>query len=253
MRFGMLSVFLCAVLSFFQPSQGADLRLNWQPGDRWVVETTPRMSASSSHSSGTKLRWSFEVTGTETVLERECWHASIRCPDAGIRGPKVEIWVDRQNGMLLRASSRLDYGTHKAELTETYVTPDGKAVPVLGMIPALPLDMPILDGVSGRTKSLEPQIYQTLTGSGRTKDLGDPGFANMVSQSIQPARNSVFKSLNSSQTSENVRVEIHTANRTIQQIWTPGKPWPIYSSNGVTESRLVEYVPAERSQEAENE
>lgn len=255
MRIGILFSLLCAILSFSQPASGQELHLNWQQGDRWVVETTPRMSTmSSSISSNNKLKWSFEVVGLEKIREHECWHTSIRCIEANVQSPEIDIWVDKQNGMMVRTTSSLTYATHKAKLTETYLPSNGKATPVFGMIPALPLDMPVLStAATNNTKSLEPQIYETMTGDGQTKDLGDLGFANMVAQNVQPVTSSVTKSLNTISSDNGFEVNIFANNRKVRQIWAPGKPWPVYSNNGVTESRLIEYIPAARSQEGSNE
>lgn len=248
MKKRIASCLFCAALSVASFCDGKEMRLDWQTGDRWTVETVPQMSVTSdaSSSAGKGIRWSFEVTGTDKIHDRNCWRASIRCAEPGVRSPEVEIWVDQKSGMLIRTTSRVKRGERTAEFTETYLTSDGQPTPVLGMLSSLPLDMPIFNSLAGRTKSLEPQIYETVIGNGKTKSLEDLGFASIVSQNIKSVPAAQVKSLNvpAASSSENVNVEIRSGNRTVRQIWAPGKPWPIFSDNGVTHSRLLEYIPA---------
>jgi hypothetical protein len=35
--------------------------------------------------------------------------------------------------------------------------------------------------------------------------------------------------------------------RQVRQLWTAGVPWPVYSDNGITISRLVKVIPAPHS------
>jgi hypothetical protein len=50
-----------------------------------------------------------------------------------------------------------------------------------------------------------------------------------------------------------VEVKLKAASIQARQIWQPSLPWPVYSTNGVSESRLVEAVePAKRSEEVED-
>jgi hypothetical protein len=43
-------------------------------------------------------------------------------------------------------------------------------------------------------------------------------------------------------------VRLKAAGSLVRQLWQPGLPWPVYSNNGIAESRLVEEAPGEKQQ-----
>jgi hypothetical protein len=38
-------------------------------------------------------------------------------------------------------------------------------------------------------------------------------------------------------------VRLETAERKVRQVWQPGMPWPSFSDNGDTVSRLIKVIP----------
>jgi hypothetical protein len=180
------------------------------------------------------------VVGVEKIKDCPCYRISVTCLSQGRQQPVTTLWFDVQNRTLIRVEAKILIKGQWRVFTETYVSQDGKPCPVLGPLPALPLDFPVFTP-EGRTKNLSSQTYETVFGNAGTKSVDNVGFAFMVDQSFAPVESDYVKTLAPSSEGEGVvEVEIRGAGRRVSQLWQPGAPWPIYSNNGRTEARLVE-------------
>jgi hypothetical protein len=231
-----------------------ELKPSWAVGDSWTVRATAIQSQASTEANDPQQQsapvdWQFTVTGTDKIKERFCYRVSVVCLEAGRQHPATTLWLDADSRTLTRVESKIMVKGQWRTFTETYITADGKPTPVLGPLPALPLDFPVI-AVDGTTKSLAGQTYQTIYGDTGIKALGDVGFAFAVDQSVTPVDAKFVKSLAPQSEAEDVtKVELRGAGRTISQLWHAGDPWPIYSNNGMTEARLMEVKRADANAE----
>src|SRR5206468_259639 len=95
--------------------------------------------------------------------------------------------------------------------------------------------------------------YEAISGPVGKRDPDDVSFTIEVTQSIAPVALASVKGLVPTEYSKDLEVkplaEIHlkTSERDVRQIWQASRPWPVYSSNGTTVSKLVRVLPrAER-------
>jgi hypothetical protein len=75
-------------------------------------------------------------------------------------------------------------------------------------------------------------------------------FAVDIKQSVAPVKYDQVRSLVPREFTRDLaarplaEVRLKTSEREVRQVWQAGQPWPVYSSNGPTETRLVEVIPA---------
>ncbi|MDO4558951.1 MAG: hypothetical protein Q4C47_08295, partial [Planctomycetia bacterium] len=140
---------------------------------------------------------------------------------------------------------------------ETYATTSGKSTAVLGSVPGLPLDMPLFTS-EAYGKSIEGMTYEVIQGAGGSKSSGgEAGFSFRVNQTqrkVSP-ESQIFsraKSLDVAvEPAGSVEVELRGgASQVTRQIWSSESPWPVYSTNGSSESRLLRVeIPPQSVQE----
>lgn len=223
----------------------ARLGPDWRVGDSWKVRAEAlqtQVAAEPSQQAQLKapVDWKFTVSGTEEIKDRPCYRVMVVCLTPGRQQPVTTLWFDVKNRTLTRVEAKAFLKGQWRVFTETYVCEDGQACPVLGPIPALPLDFPVF-AQEGETKDLTSQRYEVLYGEAGVKSVNDVGFAFSVDQSISPVKADYVKSLAPASEGEGVvEVEIRGARRRVSQLWQAGAPWPIYSNNGMAEARLVE-------------
>ncbi|MDD3588523.1 MAG: hypothetical protein PHQ75_15180, partial [Thermoguttaceae bacterium] len=219
----------------------------WKTGNSWIVETTNLQSQNAQTQTKTMpVRWKFEVKGIATLANHSCFLVEITCMEKGECQPHVYIWVDEVSGMLMRTLTYTWIKGRWHEHQETYIPKGGKSVAVFGSVPSLPLDMPVF-GVRG-AKSMEADTYETVTGPTGQKAIGQSGFVYQVKQSISPVSKELDKRFQSRKAKgaksvslkEAIEVGMNGGLNEVRQVWTPGTPWPVYSTNGASESRLVE-------------
>lgn len=242
-----------------QPIQSQDQRQqtfvkigpSWKIGTSWVVETKNIQNPISRKQESKPVRWTFTVAGESKIGNRDCYEIRIHCNDPSNRQPRVTIWADKHSGMLMRTMTQQLIQNQWQSFTDNYSVPEGKSTAVLGTIPSLPLDMPLFTE-DAKSKDIEGMSYELIPGNKGSKNLGEPGFAFNIKQSIKPISDEKSKSLTDDPRSKSlteticlqdaVEVELHggMSKSTVRQIWTPDAPWPVYSTNGISESRLIE-------------
>lgn len=223
----------------------------WKIGTSWIVETKNLQNPISQKQESKPVRWTFTVAGEAKIGNRSCYEIHVRCNDPSDRQPRVTIWVDTHSGMLMRTTTQQLVQNQWQSFTDHYSVPEGKSTAVLGTIPSLPLDMPLFTDDS-RSKDIEGMSYELIPGNTGSKNLGEVGFVFQLKQSIRPisdekskllAEDPRAKSLGETlglQDAIEVELQGGAAKSTIRQVWTPGSPWPVYSTNGISESRLIE-------------
>jgi hypothetical protein len=207
---------------------------HWSVGDEWIVETETR---SEQYAKGNErevvwskpVRWKFIVEAVEQIDDKELLKASIICLEENPLNPKLAIWLDSDSGVLVRLESTSTFGGKERTFEETYVGEDGDS-PVLGTIPALPLDIPFFKIQKGPGVN-QQYSYSTFQGK-PTKTSRDLVFFRRIEQSVEPNAND--------QTGVSFRITLKSGSDYAIQIWNPGKPWASFGDNGTTRFRLVE-------------
>jgi len=229
---------------------------NWQIGTTWSIETVSLQRQGTMKTQSSPVVWVFTVVGETKIGSRDCFEVVIRCKDDSDRRPHVSIWVDKVSGMLMRVTTQTFVQGQWRTLTETYSPLEGKSTAVFGSIPSLPLDMPLFTGETG-SKIIDGMTYEVVTGNVETKALGEVGFAYQVDQSIQPVPEEQSHELSRAKSlvasfnlKDAVEVELKSGAKTrVRQIWVPDQPWPVYSTNGVSESRLLDVTIPQQPEE----
>ena len=229
---------------------------NWKIGTTWSVETINLQRQGAMQKQSSPVVWVFTVVGETKIGTRDCFEVVVRCKDDSDRQPHVSIWVDKVSGMLMRTTSSTLVKGQWRTFTETYSVPEGKSVAVLGSIPSLPLDMPLFTEETG-SKDIGGMTYEVISGNLGAKALGEIGFTYQINQSVKPVSEeqsqeltgakSLAASLNLKDAVE-VELKIGTKSR-CKQIWLPDTPWPVYSTNGISESRLLDVTIPQQSEE----
>lgn len=226
-------------------------RPKWNVGDKWVVETASRSLQATDSKRAIATRWEFSVAGREKIANDAVLRIDIRCLDDKVRQPGSSLWVNVKNGSLRQIKTQIPVPGGFRTITESYSFADGNASPVMGPLTVLPVDLPVFQ--QNRSKGLYDFEYEAISGAGGAKALGDVGFAFSVQQKIVKAdversKGLTHKSLAASLSNEpSVEVEIRRFDRTVRQLWRGELPWPVFSSNGSTESRLIKVVRNDRS------
>jgi hypothetical protein len=227
------------------------VRPQWKVGDQWIVETQTRQM--QKRSSKTKLspsvQWKFHVVKIEPLFGKLSYRIEITGVDKTLRTPKTILWIDQKSQVIRQIQTELPVQGGFRTVTESYEHRKGQPSPVIGLLTALPLDMPLF--LSG-TKSLGNFQYETISGPAGTKAIGEIGFSYSIKQSSQNAKpEEVTKALGdhftkSLKKNPSVSIQLKNPERKVDQIWQSKLPWPVYSNNGSTEARLVKFTPAKK-------
>jgi hypothetical protein len=138
------------------------------------------------------------------------------------------------------------------KIIESYATDEEQpAVPVVGPLSVLPIDLPFFR--SGAAKDAKEEFsYEAVSSPLGKKALNDIGFAIPISQQMATVKASDVKGLviedlrKGLEEKPVMEVNLEVAGRKIRQLWQPGYPWPVFSDNGSTQMRLVKYTPAKK-------
>jgi hypothetical protein len=110
---------------------------------------------------------------------------------------------------------------------------------------SIPLDFPLMLG--GTSKGSGKFSYAAISGSGGKKALGDVGFAVEINQDINEVKADTIKGLPEAFAKDIsatiTEVKLSVGDREVQQYWKADKPWPLYSNNGTTTSKLKSVTP----------
>lgn len=221
----------------------------WHVGQEWLVETESTIAQSSliqqpgsPSSPAQPVRWHFIVRETEKLGGHDCFKATVQCQATGCVDPVCTLWVDRQAMVLRQVQTRFPVQGRVRTLTETYVFAGDQGAPVLGPLPLLPLDVPLPDKVGKKDRKL---VYETATGTETSRKRGGVRFAFEVEQQIvriepDQVQQLLAKELRETAAGPLIEVRLQSLGRhPVRQVWRHDLPWPLYSENGFSVSRLV--------------
>jgi hypothetical protein len=228
-----------------------DYKPSWKIGQKWLIETVSHQSQArrdvKAVKSGKPVRWQFEVREIEEIEGTECYKVLVTCLLAG-QHPEIVLWVDQSSMTLRRVQTGLPTPAGLQVMTESYRSDSGQPFPVFPPLSVPPLELPLfMDGAKGT----QTFAYSTSNASDGTKAIGEIGFAFVVEQDVRQVSDEVTLELTHQAYTKSIvqqptlEVRLKSAKQRVRQLWQPGSPWPIYSNNGATESRLVQVIEPE--------
>lgn len=230
------------------------LRPRWKVGDRWVIETESqqvqrRETIDKKTPPSKPLTWRFTVQAEEQVAERPCFRVQVQCVDPQVQAPITRLWVDRDSYALRQVQTQHTVAGEVRTMTESYAFPTGQPSPVVvAMLVLLPVDLPVFQQAD--TKGAKSFEFEAIQGPAGVKAFDELSFAYAIEQSVSGAQPDQVKGLFHEEFSKSftreplANVQLNTRHRQVRQLWQANLPWPAYSDNGVTRSRLVRVEPA---------
>ena len=230
------------------------LRPTWRVGDRWVIETQPqpvqrRETLAKDAPSARPLTWRFTVQAEEQVAKRPCFRVQIECVDANVQAPVTRLWVDRDSYALRQIQTQQTIAGEVRTMTESYEFPTGQPSPVVvATSVVLPVDLPVFQQAD--TKGSKRFEFEAIQGPAGVKALDDLSFSYAIEQDVSGAQEDQVKGLLHEEFTKTLtrepiaNVRLSTGSRQVRQLWQANLPWPAFSDNGVTRSRLVKVEPA---------
>ena len=235
----------------------------WGLGDRWTVETVNRRLHVRSKPGEDRvvepIQWHFAVSRFEKSLDSDCFRIEVTCAAGPERQPRTILHVDRESMALRRVTMEIPTLDGFQQVSVGYEFESGQPSPVLGPLTALPIDLPAF--LAGGAKGLETFEYTSFHGTAEAKGLDQLGFTERVEQRVAqvPAADvrkllsgSFEKSLENDLVAKSLDtqpitdVRLASQDLEVRQLWQAGKPWPIYSDNGLTVCRLVSVTRGEK-------
>jgi len=218
----------------------------WQVGQEWLVETESAIAQGNRLEQpgqpagrGRPLRWLFTVQEIEKLEGHDCFRVTVHCQIPGGDEPVCVLWFDRRALVLHKVQTRFRVQGGFRTLSESYFA-DGGTAPILGPLPVLPLDMPLLDGTA-KNRSF---TYQAATGEERDRGREGVRFGFEVEQQIVSVEWEQVRHLLGAERrqKDGALIEVRlqgSGGLPVRQIWQRGLPWPAYSDNGCSVSRLM--------------
>jgi len=249
LRSWLLFVLACGVplaRAADEPREMGRFRPQWQVGQQWTVQTQSRQQQSAlPQQQAVDARWQFAVEAVDQVQGKPCWRIAVRPQQADrvLPEPKTTVWVDRAAAAIRQIETQLCTPRGYKTVTESYQMGD-QAAPVVGPLSVLPIALPQFP--EGGVKAVGAFEYETISGPGGIKAVGEVGFATEVRQELaRPTADGLKGILDDPQIKSLgdvplVEVKLTTPDQTVRQIWGQDSPWPIFADNGVTQMRLVE-------------
>jgi len=236
---------------------GEQLRPKWNVGDVWLIETStlPTQERSEDRKpEPTKAKWEFKVVKDDAKVHKyDCYQVEVQCKDEPDQ-PKSTLWVEKKTMTLRQFQTQIPVPGGFKKIVESYATDNEQpAVPVVGPLSVLPIDLPFFR--SGESKAAKEEFsYEAVSSELGKKDIKDIGFAIPISQqvaTVKPAdvKGLVIEDLRKGLDEKEkpvVEVNLEVAGRKVRQLWQSGYPWPVFSDNGSTQMRLLKFTPAKK-------
>jgi hypothetical protein len=224
----------------------------WQVGMKWVVESETDLAqlgdAKERKPKVEPIRWQFSVVKIEKVHGHDCYRLEVeRLIDGKTSPPLTTVWADARSLALRQIRTEFVVQGQTREVTESYEFEDGQPAPVMSPLTSIPLDFPLM--LAGTSKGTGKFSYAAISGPGGKKALGDVGFAVEIKQNITEAKPDAIKGLVPEDFSKDLsskpitEVNLSTGDRSVRQLWKDDMPWPVYSNNGTTTSKLIKVTP----------
>jgi hypothetical protein len=232
--------------------QQAQLKPQWQQGQRWIVETIARQTQARSDQAQAQadpVRWEFRVVGVERVGDRDCFRVDVICLTQGRAQVLARLWADRDSYALRQVQAQLPVQGKTRTITEKYSSEH--PTPVFGPLTALPIDLPLF--LANQPKGAKQFSYEATSGAGE-KDADELGFAFEIEQDVKAVDAARAKELVPQAFAKDLEkqpvmeVTLKGSGRQVKQLWRPNLPWPVFSENGSAEARLIEVLPPAANQ-----
>ncbi len=227
-------------------------RPHWQVGQQWTVETvSQQQQAAIQQQSPVKARWQFQVEAVEQLQGKPCWRIAVRPTDAP--HPQSHIWVTQSTQAIRQIETELPTPQGYQKITESYQS-GGQAAPVVGPLSVLPIALPQFPEPG--VKAIGTFQYDTVSGPGGIKAVGEVGFSTEIAQRIVQPSAELLKAMSAD---EHIKatvnrplaeVELATPDVTVRQVWRENSPWAVFTDNGVTQARLIDVKPGKRPAQA---
>jgi hypothetical protein len=188
------------------------------------------------------IQWQFTVEGTEKIQDTDCTKVKVQCQLPG-KQPQTTIWLDGKTAVLRKLETQLAVHGEYRTITETYQHSAEQPSPVFVPVTAIPLDIPVF--LDNETKAIQFSYVVQHPQPAEVKSLDAVTFqmsARQIVRAVTPVESKSLvpetftKDLTKKAT---VAIELVQGKRTILQVWQADQPWPIYSNNGRTQSKLV--------------
>jgi hypothetical protein len=231
-------------------------RPQWKVGQRWVIAAVTLQSQArrdpKPEDAKQAVRWQFDVRRLEKIDDRNCFQVEVKCQ--GGEGEAITtLWVDEKTMTLRRVQTQLPVAGGLRTVTENYRSTSGQPFPAFAPLTVPPLELPLF--LTG-TKGSQTFEYEASSTPPEEKGVGDIEFAFSVDQQLTRPPADKVKGLVPEEYSKDLiqkpvlEVQLKAASSQVRQLWQPGLPWPVYSNNGIAESRLVEVSePAKKPEE----
>lgn len=220
-------------------------RPQWKVGQHWVVSSVSLQSQAGqpvAKAEKEAVRWQFAVRATEAVDNHSCFKVEIKCL-AGAQDSVTTLWVDEQSMTLRRVQTQLPVAGGWRTVTENYSSASGQPFPAFAPLTVPPLELPLF--LAG-TKGTQTFAYEASSAPTTEKGVDDVRFSFSVDQQFTQPPADKIKGLVPDEYSKDliqkpvIEVQLKAAGAQVRQLWQSGLPWPVYSNNGIAESRLVE-------------
>lgn len=238
----------------------SDLKPRWEIGDSWVVETSSRpvhLRAAADPKADPKgvepvvVKYKFAVEAKEKVGTRDCYRVEVTVFPDPKGQPATKLWYDAASMTLRQVETQLPVDGGFVPVTESYSSdPNAPAPPAIGLMSTLPVELPMFVGGRPGEMTFSYEAVAGKAGSKRAAD--DVAFAVDMKQTLAPttpekARGMLPKSFTRDLTNKPlVEVKLVSPERTVTQLWEAGQPWPVYTDNGSTTSKLVDVTRAKK-------
>lgn len=228
------------------PPRPDQIQPKWKAGDKWVVETvSDAVQTGVSDPGKTKpVQWQFTVQKPEKVDDAEMVKLSVQSQLPG-QQPQTQLWLDPKTFALRQVQTQVPVAGELRTLSEKYDHAQDRPAPVFVPISAVPLDIPAFLEMPGTKGVADFSYTASQPPPPGIKAASKVEFEFRVSQKTRAATAEELKkwvapNLKKDAKAVPVVIELTTGRRTVTQLWQADQPWPVYSTNGKTESRLIE-------------
>lgn len=222
-------------------------RPHWQVGQSWTVETrTPRLQIGADPEPAKResvVRWQFRVEKIEKLGDEQCYVISATPQGVRPAGLQVQLWISVDDLALRQWEASVVASGRLVSSGETLTGRETPIYPAWIPFSVLPIAFPVWQELP--VKHAQAYRYYAMPVNPHVKTGGDVSFLIPIEQQSDFSEEEFTKSalgLSPDQPCPAgvVRVELRSPFGFCQQLWQAGQPWPVWATNGVSVSRLVD-------------
>lgn len=229
----------------------ARFRPQWEVGRQWRLEVTPirpGFAAASADAAPQPTIWEFTVAGRERLACGECFRVEGRPTVALEATPPLVFWAECDRLVLRQIELRVPTARGPKSLVERYDFPRDEAAPVIGLLNAVPIALPVFREANAKSARGFAYEVRSHADEGVDKEAESPGTPWRFSVRQQwkttapPAKGATTKAPDAPR---RWTVELKSPLAHVRQEWQADRPWPVRSDNGAVVARLLD-SPASR-------